>query len=358
MRRRTGKLRWDPELGETLREYAKYFLFFIFLAIVAFGGIFVLKSTLRTEYPVMVVVSQSMIPTLGVGDFILVGQIQDFDEVEAGPPPEGDILVFSRSYSSDEYIVHRAVRKVELNGEWFFATKGDHNTVEDSQPVSEDNVIGKVVGRFPIMGYFPLFIKTTRGFGLVAVLMILIFFADYIMPIKRAEKIGGAFRWWTLIPFLSSPLIIVVLLNWPDRHLELELLALAVWYLGCVVTPLAFEDDDMGLMFWLYHFVLTMIPLGCDLVWKMTGLTPSLWWNTRGSIVPITWLLLQESQQYYQAFNLFALLTLPGCVLFLLLMAAKRRGFQPLISLSRWIRGYVAVLPDTEDSDIVYSDVE
>jgi len=343
-------------LGETLREYAKYFLFFIFLAIVAFGGIFVLKSTLKTEYPVMVVVSQSMVPTLGVGDFILVGQIQAFDEVEAGPPPMGDILVFSRSYSSDEYIVHRAVRKAELNGEWFFATKGDNNVIEDSQPVSEDKVIGKVVGRFPIMGYFPLFIKTTRGFGLVAVLMVIIFFADYIMPIKRAERIGGGFRWWSLIPFLSSPLIIVILLMWPDRYLELELLALGVWYLGCFITPIAFEDDDMGLMFWLYHFVLTMIPLGCDLVWKMTGLTPSLWWNTRGSTVPITWLLLQETPQYYQAFNLFALLTLPGCILFLLLMAAKRRGFKPLISLSRRIRGAEEVPFETEDADVIPSD--
>ena len=70
-------------MGEALREYAKYILFFIVLAVVAFGGIFVLKSTLKTEYPVMVVVSQSMVPTLGVGDFILVGEIQDFDEVEA-----------------------------------------------------------------------------------------------------------------------------------------------------------------------------------------------------------------------------------------------------------------------------------
>lgn len=347
---------WDTELGETLKEYAKYLLFFIFLAAVAFGGISLLKSTLKTEYPVMVVVSQSMVPTLGVGDFILVGQILDFDDVEAGPPPDGDILVFSRSYSSDEYIVHRAVRKAEMNGEWFFATKGDNNAIEDSQPVSEDKVIGKVVGRFPIMGYFPLFIKTTRGFGLVAVLMVLIFFADYIMPVKRAERIGGTFSWWTMIPFLSSPAVLGVLLIWPDRHLELELLALAVWYLGCIITPVAFEDDDSGLMFWLYHFVLTMIPLGCDLVWKMTGLTPSLWWNTRGSTVPITWLLLQETPQYYQAFNLFALLTLPGCILFLLLIAAKRRGVRPLIELSRRIRGAEEIPLDMGNADLMPSD--
>ena len=279
-----------------------------------------------------------MVPTLGVGDFILVGQINDFDEVVAAPKPDGDILVFLRSSSLDEYIVHRAVKKFPKNGEWRFVTKGDHNAGEDGQPVLEENVIGKVVGRVPIMGYFPLFIKTSRGFTFVAALMALVFFADYIMPDKRSEKTGGRFPWVSLIPFFVSPLVYLAFWFMPDSHLELELFALAMWYLGCLVAPTAYEDDDMGLMFWLYHFVLVMIPLGCDIVQWTTGVTPSRWWDVKGSSVPIALLFQKERPVLYQAFSEFALYLLPGCALYFVLTATKRRGVKEIVSLSMWMR--------------------
>lgn len=304
----------------------------------AFGGIQLLKSTLKTKYPIMVVVSRSMVPTLGVGDYIVVDHVDDFDDVVAAPQPEGDILVFLRPHSSDEYIVHRAVNKLLRDGEWWFVTKGDNNAVEDSQPVREQNVVGKVVARVPILGYFPLFIKTSRGFALVAGLMVLVFFADYIMPKKTVNESGGRFPWPSLIPFFMSPLIFVAFWFVPNFNYRLEILALASWYTGCLIAPIAFEDDDMGFMFWLYHFVLTMIPLGCDLVRWMTGITPSMWWNDAGSTVPITWLLQKETSLYYLAFNRFALLLLPGCALFLLMMMMKRRGIPPFVKLSRWVR--------------------
>ena len=325
-------------MGDGLKEYLKYFAFFIVIAIVAFGGIQVLKASLKTQYPVMVVVSESMIPTLGVGDFILVGQIQDFDNVVAEPQPEGDILVFLKPGTSDEYIVHRAVEKTNNNGEWYFVTKGDNNAVQDGRPVKESNVMGRVIGDIPILGYFPMLIKTSRGLITVVGLMGIVFFADYIMPDKREERTGGKFPWLTILPFIVAPLVFIFFSFMPDNRLDLELAALAAWYLGCLIAPIAFEDDDMGLMFWLYHFVLTMIPLGCDLVWWMTGITPSEWWYVEGSTVPITFLLQRETPMFIEAFEQFAILLLPGCALFFIITMLKRRGFEPIITLSRWIR--------------------
>ena len=325
-------------MGDGLKEYLKYFAFFIVIAIVAFGGIQVLKASLKTQYPVMVVVSESMIPTLGVGDFILVGRIQDFDDVVAEPQPEGDILVFLKPGTSDEYIVHRAVEKTNNNGEWYFVTKGDNNAVQDGRPVKESNVMGKVIGNIPILGYFPMLIKTSRGLITVVGLMGIVFFADYIMPDKREERTGGKFPWLTILPFIIAPLVFIFFSFMPDNRLDLELAALAAWYLGCLIAPIAFEDDDMGLMFWLYHFVLTMIPLGCDLVWWMTGITPSEWWYVEGSTVPITFLLQRETPMFIEAFEQFAILLLPGCALFFIITMLKRRGFEPIITLSRWIR--------------------
>jgi len=326
-------------LRDGWKEYLKYFLFFIVLAGIALGGMEVLKSAYKTQYPIMVVVSQSMIPTLGVGDFILVGQIEDFEAIVAEPQPEGEILVFIRPGASDEYIVHRAVEKFYMNGEWYFVTKGDNNSNEDGRPVNEGRVMGRVVGDIPVFGFFPLFIKTSGGFIFVAAAMALVFFADYLMPDKRLEKSGGKFPWYILLPYVAGPAILLYFMVAPENHLAYEYFALAAWYLGCIGTPLSFDDDDMGMMLWLYHFVLVMIPLACDIVWRETRITPSMWWADGGSTMPITWLLRAETPWFYEAFTQLLYLLLPGCVILFFLFIAKRRGIEPFASLSRRLRG-------------------
>jgi len=325
-------------LRESRGDLAKYIVVFVVLLAGSLGSIHILRATLRTQYPLMVVVSQSMVPTLGVGDFILVGRIDSFGEVTAASQPEGDILVFASHSASDEYIVHRAVEKFQGNGGWRFVTKGDNNPVSDGHPVPESRVVGRVVGRVPLLGYFPLFIKTSRGLLLVASLMAIVFFADYIMPIRREDTPAGRFPWVSLLPFVAAPVADVAFFFIPKFHLEIDLLALVCWYIGCFIAPLAFRDDDLCLMFWLYSFVILIIPLGLDLVWWLTGITPSNWWSVHGSTVPVTWLLMKETPMYHEVFSVLLLLLLPSCALFLLTMTAKRRGVSPLVAVSRWMR--------------------
>lgn len=325
-------------MGDSRRELARYAAFFAILVAAAFGSVHVLRATLGTQYPLMVVVSQSMVPTLGVGDFIFVDRIDNFDGVVAAPQPEGDILVFVRSRAADEYIVHRAVERSWGGDGWRFVTKGDNNPVSDGSLVPESRVVGRVVGRVPLLGYFVLFIKTSRGLLLVGSLMAVVFFADYLMPVRGEDDTGGRFPWVLLLPFLAAPLAYVSFWFIPRFHLEIDLLALAGWYVGCFTAPLAFGDDDLCLMFWLYHFVLLMIQLGCDFVWWLTGITPSMWWYVQGSTVPVTWLLMKETPIFYEAFTLFLKLLLPGCALFLLTMTARRRGVRPLVAARRWMR--------------------
>lgn len=320
-------------------EFVKYAAVFIIFVAAAFGSIHVLRATLKTQYPLMVVVSQSMIPTLGVGDIITVQHVGDIDTVVAAPQPDGDIIVYLRPGTSDEFIVHRAVEKSMVNGRWQFITKGDNNPVSDSTPVPDSRVVGRVVGRVPIFGYFLLFIKTSGGLVLVVSLMAIIFFADRLMPISGEwGEASGRFPWVFLTPFLAAPVAYIALWFTPVYHLEIELFALACWYVGCFTAPLAFGDDDLCLMFWLYDFVLLMTSLGCDLVWLFTGITPSRWWHVKGSTVPVTWLLMEETPMYRQAFAEFIFLLLPGCALFLFTIMAKRRGFRPLVEASLRIR--------------------
>jgi len=325
-------------LDETKGDLVKYIAVFVVLSAIAFGSIHVLRSALGTKYPLMVVVSQSMVPTLGVGDFIFVSRIEDFDAVTAAPPPEGDILVYVKRGVANEYIVHRAVEKFDADGEWRFVTKGDNNPVADGQPVPESRVVGRLVGRIPILGYFPLFIKTSGGFILVVSLMVVVFFSDNLMPLRNEEISEGRFPWAFLLPFMATPIVYVAFWFMPTSHFQIEIAALACWYMGCFTAPLAFEDDDLCLMFWLYVFVLLIIPLGLDIVWRLTRISPSMWWDVHGSTVPVTLLLMKETSSFHSAFFTVLMFLLPGCVIFFLTMAAKRRGFDPLVAASRWLR--------------------
>lgn len=324
-------------MDEGKKEILRYAATFIALIAVFYGGTTILRNTLGTSNPMMVVISQSMVPTLGVGDFIFIQSINDFDNVNIGDPPEGDILVFLKPNSTDEYIVHRAIGGTKTDGVWFYQTKGDNNMFADGFPVPQNHVSGKVVNRIPVLGYFSLFIKTMKGFGFVLVLMGISFFYDNILPAKEGND-NGRFNYVSLIPFTPAPLVLIKFWINPSDHATLETITIIAWYIGCLLLPLSTEDDDMGLMFWLYHLVLLMIPLSCDLVWWKTGITPSRWWRISGSIVPVSWLLMEETAQFNQAFNLIALWLVPGILLFLGLLYAKRKGYEPIVSLSRKIR--------------------
>lgn len=324
-------------MDEGKKEILRYAATFIALIAVFYGGTMVLKNSLGTSNPMMVVISQSMVPTLGVGDFIFIQNIDDFDQVNIGDPPVGDILVFLRPHMNDEYIVHRAIGGTKTEGDWIYQTKGDHNAFPDGFPVNQSLVIGRVVNRIPVIGYFSLFIKTMKGFGFILALMGISFFYDNLLP-KKIEQDTGKFNYLSIIPFLAAPLILIKIWVNPSNHENLEILSIVFWYIGCVMLPLSTDDDDMGLMFWLYHFVLLMIPIACDLVWWRTSITPSKWWTISGSIVPVSWLLMEETAAFNQAFTLIMIWLVPGVLIFLGLLYAKRSGYKPISELSSKLR--------------------
>jgi signal peptidase len=320
------------------RELAGQLAPLIIFAIIVFGGVQLLRAALGTEHPVMVVVSQSMVPTLGVGDFIFVARIEDFSEVVAAPRPNGEIIVFSRGGVSEEYIVHRAVDKYLLGGRWWFITKGDNNPFRDSQPVPEDRVLGRVVWRIPILGYLPLFIRTLRGLLFLVSIITIALLIDRIIPSRWGPEVGGRFPWISLLPFLASPLVLLAPYVMVPLGVGLEALSIALWYIWCLIAPLSFGDDDLCTTLWLYHLILIMLPMACDLSTRYTGVTPNLWWYAGGGLLTLGWLVLGEAAQFYPVYNLVMSLLTPGCVLFFSVMASRRRGLSPMVRASRWLR--------------------
>ena len=165
----------------------------IFAAILlggVFGFWFGLKAALRTDYPILAVATGSMIPTLNIGDLIVVQGVIDASEINAAPKPNGTIIVFHKSNDVGELIVHRAINKVFKNGEWYFTTQGDANLGSAfwETEFPQSLIVGKVVGVAPWIGNLPLFLRTTQGMVLIFLLFVVVLLIEFVPEIFKRNK--------------------------------------------------------------------------------------------------------------------------------------------------------------------------
>jgi len=155
------------------------------VVIIVFGFWFGVQAALSTPYPALAVASGSMLPTLNVGDLIIV----------QGTPPQqinaqymtGDIIVFKDPYNTEELIVHRAVRKELRDGVYWFYTHGDNNP-SGEETFSQDYYVGKVVGRIPYVGNFSLFTHSMGNSYLLIVLIIIIAVIILMFPFTSGDE--------------------------------------------------------------------------------------------------------------------------------------------------------------------------
>jgi signal peptidase len=155
-------------------EYVKTATMIILTLVVVLGFWQGLKLALRTEYPTLVVVSGSMLPTLNVGDLVIV-QGASPAEINADPLT-GDVVVFR--YGSPDYrVVHRAIGKELVGGSWRVTTHGDNNSPGSNEYCDETTLIGKVVLRIPYIGNISLFTQSQGYiyFVIVAIILIIVF---------------------------------------------------------------------------------------------------------------------------------------------------------------------------------------
>ncbi|MCK4791838.1 MAG: signal peptidase I [Desulfobacteraceae bacterium] len=107
------------------------------------------------------VLTGSMEPALNVGGVVVIRP------VDIAIIREGDIIAF---HSGELIVTHRVVEVTSSSGGTSFITKGDAVEDPDLQPVSAENVMGKVIFHAPYFGYFAAFVKTPLGI-LLAVLI-------------------------------------------------------------------------------------------------------------------------------------------------------------------------------------------
>ena len=108
----------------------------IILAIWFAIGIFPIK-------PVSIA-SGSMQEELHIGDIAIIKKCNSNDV------NVGDII----EYQMEGYtVIHRIVAKNQSKGKFFFKTKGDNNEQPDTEVVTEDQLIGKVIYKIRYLGY-------------------------------------------------------------------------------------------------------------------------------------------------------------------------------------------------------------
>jgi len=168
-------------------EFTKTAILLVIVAICVGGFWLALRTALRTEFPLHAVVSESMVPTLQVGDLLVVQGVVDASGINAAPET-GDVIVFRKPTDPSEFIVHRTVDKIYRGGSWFFKTKGDNNLGSDPWEVPENYVIGRVVSRVPFLGYLKIFLGSPGGIALFIILILILLFADYIPLLRERSK--------------------------------------------------------------------------------------------------------------------------------------------------------------------------
>jgi len=140
----------DTFRHEVVREALSAILIITILYFSIQGVIFII---LRTDSPMMAVVSNSMKPTFERGDLIFIKGVDLPDKIK-----QGDIIVF-RLEGDQMTKVHRVVEIENSSGQVQFTTKGDANSKPDPDPVSFEEVKGKVLFWIPKLGYVSLWIR-------------------------------------------------------------------------------------------------------------------------------------------------------------------------------------------------------
>ncbi|MCW3995431.1 MAG: hypothetical protein NWE98_04695 [Candidatus Bathyarchaeota archaeon] len=193
----------------------------IIIVALVLGFFFGLQFILHTPVPIRVVESGSMcVPydgfcdgwdhpfskTLHVGDIIIIQGV-DPKDLNANYP-NSDIIVYQNPTDlSAVPIVHRIVAKYEVNGTYYFQTKGDGNGRKypavpspseydsntlwpgNGEGVPQSLVVGRVVMRIPWFGWITLFMRSNSwGLPLVIALILLLIVLEFVIPIIRGRK--------------------------------------------------------------------------------------------------------------------------------------------------------------------------
>lgn len=185
-----------PRYGKSLKilksafEYSITAMIFILIPLIAFTLV-TSRTPALLGLQSFTVLSGSMSPGIPTGSVVYT---QKTTEVGVG-----DVITFERKGVN---VTHRIIDTVDKNGksvsslvspipgaplpkEIFYKVKGDANNAADSDLVSKDKIVGKVLFNVPAFGKYASYLKSVPGFLLFIILPTLIFVGVELWNIKK-----------------------------------------------------------------------------------------------------------------------------------------------------------------------------
>lgn len=160
--------------NEKIKKIISIFIYIIIIPIIVINITLIVKSFIKPNkipdfigYKNFVIVSESMEPTIMVGDAIFVKEVPE-KELKIN-----DIISF---HDGECINTHRIVGVSEENGIKMYRTKGDNNRGEDKEKVSYNQIEGKYL--FKINNFGNL-IKVLQSKVTLAILILLVCFNTY-----------------------------------------------------------------------------------------------------------------------------------------------------------------------------------
>ncbi len=138
----------------------------------------------------LMVVSQSMEPTVPMGSIVVSYPMTVPDEIGVG-----DVITYSVADLGGEAILitHRVVDVIRKDAEVRYRTQGDGVNEPDTVLVSPDKIIGKMWFSLPLVGYLVAFIRTPIGYltliGLPALLFIVHEWWEILRPKRERDSL-------------------------------------------------------------------------------------------------------------------------------------------------------------------------
>lgn len=167
------------------QNYSKYwgYAVFTFMGLVLLFMLLINAGTILGN-TVIIVQSGSMQPEIAVGSIIV--------STESDSYQVGDVISFSGRSLTNDFVTHRVTEVLkDENGETLFRTKGDANQIEDAEPISIDNVIGKMTLNIPYAGTIYDFIKSPIGLLIVLLIPGIYVFREELVKLIRFLKISN-----------------------------------------------------------------------------------------------------------------------------------------------------------------------
>jgi len=163
-------------------EYGKTGFFVVLIVGITFAGYGIFTVAMGTSSPLVVVTSDSMLPTLERG-YLLVLQKQAPEDIIYGV-----IIVYNADWHSQAPVVHRVIQVEVVDGEYRYYTQGDNNSQPDPFYRTYDDIVGVVVFSIPWIGNITLFLQTPGVLPVVIVLLIVLMLIPEFLPKKDKGK--------------------------------------------------------------------------------------------------------------------------------------------------------------------------